>query len=213
MFSALRSLVTNVFGDADRPECDRATRPTPFDIAAVLHLFSSPTSPLAGRLPLLPVETALEILDHAEYWQPLRTHQASPPSVQNKDALHALAPAFPAGSAPARQVRRVEFRTVSHDQGWSGDPGFHGTYEHSWTWFEAALLDDARQDAGARFEVVRNVHARTDWKEHRVVWGPEHPLVQQAQPGQHVGLYTCARFPGWTNHVRELEIAVYLAWP
>jgi hypothetical protein len=77
MFSALRSLVTNVtsvFG----PERDQAVRPTPFDIAAVLHLLSSPTSPLVGRLPLLPVETALEILDHAEYWQPLRTHRARP---------------------------------------------------------------------------------------------------------------------------------------
>lgn len=34
---------------------------------------------------------------------------------------------------------RVEFTTVSHDQGWCNDRALRGTY-HGFTWFEAAIL-------------------------------------------------------------------------
>jgi hypothetical protein len=227
MFNALKSIINGVmdaFGDAGHAQ-DAQDRPTPFDIAAVLHLLSSPTSPLVGRLPLLPPETVLDILEYAEYWQSLRAIQATPARITSQDqggnVLHLSTPVFPARSVPARMVRRIEIRTVSHDQGWSSDnDALHRTYEASWTWFEAALLDpptepdeDGFAENGPRYEVVRNVHAGRDFKEHRIVWGPDHPLVQQARPGQRVGVFTRAMFPGWVNFVREIEIVVYLGWP
>ncbi len=39
----------------------------------------------------------------------------------------------------ARPCRRIVFTIKSNDQGWGGDPGAHGTYTHSWTWFEAGV--------------------------------------------------------------------------
>ncbi|KAH8907781.1 hypothetical protein BR93DRAFT_566118 [Coniochaeta sp. PMI_546] len=45
--------------------------------------------------------------------------------------------------------RKVVFTIRSHDQGWGGDPQHHGTYEGSWTWFDAGL---EKFDAGAEAE-------------------------------------------------------------
>ncbi|AEO54578.1 hypothetical protein MYCTH_2297284 [Thermothelomyces thermophilus ATCC 42464] len=39
----------------------------------------------------------------------------------------------------AHPCRRIVFTIRSHDQGWGGAPGDHGTYNGSWTWFEAGL--------------------------------------------------------------------------
>lgn len=51
-------------------------------------------------------------------------------------------------------VRKVTFVITSHDQGWSDIPVFHGTYDHSYTWFEAVARDDngeIRQGYPGRF--------------------------------------------------------------
>jgi hypothetical protein len=190
-------------------------RLTPFDIAAVLHLLSSRTSPLAGRIPLLPLETTLAILDLAEYWQPLHGALPAPTRVTDDEgeALHVLVPAFPTRSAPARMIRRIDIRIVSHDQGWSSWPEFRGTYESSCTWFELALLDERRAAASPRFWVGSNVHASSEWKEHRMVARRDHPLVSQARPGQHLAMFSRAECALWVNYVRELEVTVYLSWP
>lgn len=45
--------------------------------------------------------------------------------------------------------RKIVFTLRSHDQGWGGDPRHHGTYEASWTWFDAGL---ERFDAGEETE-------------------------------------------------------------
>ncbi|KAK8061292.1 hypothetical protein PG994_007658 [Apiospora phragmitis] len=36
-------------------------------------------------------------------------------------------------------VRKVVFNIRSSDQGWGGEPNDHGSYRHSWTWFDAGL--------------------------------------------------------------------------
>jgi hypothetical protein len=191
------------------------TRPTPFDIAAVLHLLSSRTSPLAGRVPLLPLETTLAILDLAEYWQPLHGVLPAPACIVDDvgEALHVLAPAFPLHSTPARMIRRIEIRTISHDQGWSSYRDTQGAHLGSWTWFEVALLDNDMSPASPRFKIIRNAHANSEWKEHFAMLGPEHPLSREARPGQRIALFACAQYPLWVNHVRELEVTVYLSWP
>jgi hypothetical protein len=37
-------------------------------------------------------------------------------------------------------VREITFTISSRDQGWSGQPQFHGTYEQSYTWFEVRVI-------------------------------------------------------------------------
>lgn len=39
----------------------------------------------------------------------------------------------------AHPCRRIVFTIKSHDQGWGGNFADHGTYQGSWTWFEAGL--------------------------------------------------------------------------
>lgn len=39
----------------------------------------------------------------------------------------------------AQPCRRIVFTLRSRDQGWSSSPGDHGTYNGSWSWFEAGL--------------------------------------------------------------------------
>lgn len=46
--------------------------------------------------------------------------------------------------------RKIVFTIRSHDQGWGGDPRHQGTYEGSWTWFDAGL---EKFDAGEETEV------------------------------------------------------------
>jgi hypothetical protein len=192
------------------------SRPTPFDIGAVLHLLSSPTSPLGGRLPLLPRETTLAILDLAEYWQPLRgslAHARVTYDDDDGDTVRLLVPAFPAHSALARAIQCVEVRVVSYSEGRSSD-------DEAGAWFELALLNERKREVSARFQVVDEEHAstgegiaRSGWREGRIVWGPDHPLVRHVRPGQHVALFTRADAPMWVHYVCEVEVTVYLRWP
>ncbi|KAF7552431.1 hypothetical protein G7046_g7410 [Stylonectria norvegica] len=63
-----------------------------------------------------------------------------------------------------RPVRKIVFSIRSKDQGWGGDPGHRGTYDGSWTWFEAGLERfDAEQtcDAQCTYDVR---HSSTESK-------------------------------------------------
>ncbi|OIW30839.1 hypothetical protein CONLIGDRAFT_630748 [Coniochaeta ligniaria NRRL 30616] len=49
--------------------------------------------------------------------------------------------------------RKIVFTIRSHDQGWGGEQPHHGTYEGSWTWFDAGL---EKFDAGEETEEEDN---------------------------------------------------------
>ncbi|KAK0451436.1 uncharacterized protein EV420DRAFT_1274308 [Desarmillaria tabescens] len=94
----------------------------------------------------LPVEIIDDTLEFAQYW----------PCIHERRIIEARAAAdyrvgetYPdAGwcyivSPPVPQgikVRAVKFVIESRDQGWGGEPRHRGTYEGSWTWFEAAII-------------------------------------------------------------------------
>ncbi|KAK0628255.1 hypothetical protein B0T17DRAFT_491337 [Bombardia bombarda] len=67
--------------------------------------------------------------------------------------------AFAAPHTLAHPCRRIIFTIASRDQGWSGtDPASHGTYSHSWTWFEAGLErcnKTTEDDRPPSFDVTR----------------------------------------------------------
>lgn len=57
--------------------------------------------------------------------------------------------------------RKIVFSLKSHDQGWGGDPEYKGTYESSWTWFEAGLERfDAKQNC--KLPLAALARTRTD---------------------------------------------------
>jgi len=82
----------------------------------------------------------------AEYWPVLhaRTESSPPFTIRQGSACYLVTPQIPerAVSVDATiTIRRVVFRTLSHDQGWAHpiDPPIT-VYDESYTWFEAAIF-------------------------------------------------------------------------
>ncbi|KAJ7167866.1 hypothetical protein C8R46DRAFT_873643, partial [Mycena filopes] len=117
----------------------------------------TPADLLAARdalLSLLPLELVDIILHVAEYWVQDTTQCAQYEEIDAEDFILTsdtsvcyllAAPIRPlepdAETSAARlKIMCVVFTTVSHDQGWGGEDGTQGTYCHSYTWFEAAIL-------------------------------------------------------------------------
>ena len=61
---------------------------------------------------------------------------------------------------PAVTVRRIIFRTVSHDQGFSDNQrDFGGTYEQSYSFFEAGVTTPSGHERVNSRDIQYNVHA------------------------------------------------------
>ncbi|KAK0475770.1 hypothetical protein IW261DRAFT_1567559 [Armillaria novae-zelandiae] len=94
----------------------------------------------------LPVEIIDDTLDDAQYWPSIHTGRSQVERAAayhhvgqrffNADWCYVISPPIPQDV----KVRAVKFVTESCDQGWGGEPGHQGTYEGSWTWFEAAII-------------------------------------------------------------------------
>jgi hypothetical protein len=105
-------------------------RPTRFDIAAVLYLLSSPSSPLQR---VLPPEIALQIIHLAEYWQPWTIYRSAERRVPNYDEnlLYLSTPSIPHISSRSKvcMVQKLVVRTNSY-----------GRVATDRTWFEGATI-------------------------------------------------------------------------
>jgi hypothetical protein len=166
------------------------------------------------RLPL-PPDVIPAILDFACMWSHIVAVTNSQSQVvheRNSGVVHSVTTIPTTVHRPS--VRSVIFKTVSHDQGWSWEKANHGTYNGSWTWFEAGLLipqvsHPVLQDCR---RIITNVHASRDDKEHRAEWfyDDADPYIQlifrRLRAGQSVGINVCALYPGWQNLVRESSI-------
>lgn len=104
-----------------------------------------------------------------------------------------------------KMLKKVIITVVSKDQGWSDYPDDHDTYRGSWTWFELSV--GPPKDSSERWscEVVRNLHAHGSFKEHTVeIWDEE--LYERANSGDVLTVWALARYPGWVNTVKKVEI-------
>ncbi|KAJ7888580.1 hypothetical protein B0H14DRAFT_2337008 [Mycena olivaceomarginata] len=147
------------------------------------------------------------ILDFAEYWAQLNSarevdlqvHVAGVPATGSLGYLVAP-PILDHEPEDVRlKVSRVEFTTVSHDQGWCSDLALKDTYR-GFTWFEAAILrpgqaaavnerspggslpgldaalgydpvlEVAAPHGGTRWELQRNFCASEGYREHVISW-------------------------------------------
>jgi len=184
----------------------------------------------------LPPELVPSILDFAEYWvkssasctyhmniteQDLRVGSGS--SSELKGTLYHTSPLI-AGNyeqfSALNPVRKIVFTITSKDQGWSSYPECYGTYENSWTWFEAEVLDWNEGDT-ARWipprRICTNVHAGRDYKTHVTTWAwdsedeHERMWIRRLRRGSKIGINVWARFPGWSNSVHSANIDIYTA--
>jgi len=171
--------------------------PTPHDIGLVRSVFP------------LPPELVTLILDIAEYWaysKKTRSHAGYFP-----DANERYLESGPIeGGEFSRPLRRLVITTNSKDQGWSSYPKYHGTREHSWTWFELTLDDGETGDEIVRVEVVRNIHAGKTFEEHRAVIEDER-ILNQTKEGDRLSVWVRASYPGWCNNVRSVKIETWVA--
>ncbi|KAJ3799857.1 hypothetical protein GGU11DRAFT_754834 [Lentinula aff. detonsa] len=102
-------------------------------------------------LEIFPIEIIDLILDFGEYWPCLRVDsnneiEAVASSTVTGEAtwLYLISPPIlpreiPGTDSRHRRVRKVQFEMESHDQGWTSTPANKGTYNGSWSWFEAII--------------------------------------------------------------------------
>lgn len=163
-----------------------------------------------------------DILDLAEYWvRKILVVKDEPMSVTESSAGRLYVVAHIPLGFPPQSLRKIIFTVTSRDQGWSWDSRWHGTYEQSWTWFNAIVFEpDAYELANIVAEKERlfiNRHAHRDWETKTVVWWSdtteelEHRLMKEIRGGRHLGITVSARYAAWRNDVRSAHLAIYAA--
>ncbi|RXW17257.1 hypothetical protein EST38_g8592 [Candolleomyces aberdarensis] len=165
----------------------------------------------------LPRGIALVIMDYGEHWVKMNARREDEVVVRETTQDQAYVSLTASGP-----VRRVSFRTISHDQGFSSEPENHGKYSGSDTWFEAGvvhqgLTQSVDEQRRMRMLVQRNVCADSDWRTHLNDWVYTAPAPEMKEwfssikAADIVGLYPRAQFPGWANSVKEARMEMWCA--
>ena len=104
-----------------------------------------------------------------------------------------------------KSLKKVVITVVSKDQGWSNYLGDYDTYRNSWTWFELSVGPPNDSADKWRGDVVRNLHAHGNFKEHTIEIS-DMELYEKAGGGDVLTVWALARFAGWVNMVKEVTI-------
>jgi hypothetical protein len=190
----------------------------------------------------LPVELILPILHIAEYHPRCQStlHDIRPITkaksvILRYDLAHDIIARETAaqGNAvewPDIRVDEIMLKIESKDQGWSHDVQWHGTYAHSWTWFELAVFDDIKKVSTRPVftsELYRNRHAHGQFETYEIIFGPSSrpqitvpdgairderqeqlsgfwPALERARKPR-IEVLGCAEFPGWINNIRLVD--------
>ena len=129
----------------------------------------------------LPVDLIPLVLDYAHFWTTFAT----------ANSLHREPDRIGEPQAPKLQValvlpqnirrnciRRIRFTTISRDQGWSSYHNSYGTYENSWTWFEAGIRGLDRTNHADLDTITHGIPVSC---QHRNGMDPEHIAMCQPQ--------------------------------
>ncbi|KAL2041130.1 hypothetical protein N7G274_006074 [Stereocaulon virgatum] len=183
--------------------------------------------------PALPNEIILQILDHPSRLILVNSVNISAPAAQEPLQCSSHGPhhgdwrivatdPMPAHLIPRLRVLVYSFK--SRDQGWSSYPEHHGTYDASWTWFEAGLTPSEEQNSRTeesrqqelrgkkeqdRYELQRNRHAGRKPEDYRIELYRDHKLLLRVEEGDQFALWARAMFPGWANSVYYARIDVW----
>lgn len=166
----------------------------------------------------LPAELVVQILDLAELWYSVGVTVCTevPFCVHSRRQIACSTPALT--EAGAKSLRRVIFNIEAKDQGWSSSGRqFHGTYDASWTWFEALVVnkqpagDILDEDQHPRKELQRNRHAGKQYETYRITLEHSVPIFREITDRSEICLLACARFNGWANHVKHASIEMQFA--
>jgi hypothetical protein len=119
-------------------------------------------------------------------------------------------------SSQKLSVKRIIWTTISHDQGYSGWPHCHGTYDQSNTWFDGRIIMPSGHDRVPRRRIQINVHASHDFKTHVNRWDSEdgdelREWLAAIQVGDTIQIIPMAHYPAWTNFVQGAKIQLWAA--
>ena len=230
--------------DFFRTQLDRITRilantamdpkPTPIEKPwnthdANLALYSALTQPGSPTTtsrhgkrvirPALPTEIVLQILEHPTRWVltsvvSMKCTGAQSIQVSSYRSPLAVLSSKPLSAEDAKDIRKAIFEFKGQDQGWSSYPADHGTYNNTWTWYEAVVRNTQGEEGQppvemCRFELQRNRHAGHQPESYRIEIGRDHPLIKGLGEGDVIDLGACAVFPGWLCQVHEAKIEMW----
>lgn len=183
-------------------------------------LFTCLSIPSLTR-PALPTELILQILNHPTRWYCAinivfpNSSTSSPIRLPASRGRLTLVSTPPLLDIP--NIKRIVFSFTSKDQGWSSYPSDHGSYDNTWSWFEA-LLDPKADTAGALtltddpprcFELQRNRHAGQVPETYEIEVEEGSELFTHLKEGWTLSLVARACCPGWENQVHDAAIKVW----
>lgn len=134
---------------------------------------------------------------------------------------------LPTSNIPNTAVRVccLQIATVSHDQGYSGHPGQHGTYGGSHTYFDVRIKEPSGQDRMRHRAIIHNIHALYRPTRHVKYWIQESEQddppadtnspakdgawLAEMQGGDTVQIIPMAEYPAWINFVLGARIEVW----
>ena len=156
----------------------------------------------------LPSELTTAILDLSGYWASTSSFRRSwAPGHEHCNTRFLTSPPIPQGSDFLHPLRQVVVTIVSKVDGWPGEP--------SQTWFELTI--DKPGSAGsdgterARVGIASDPLPGTDFVKHRAIVEDERVLSTALQ-GDTVSVWVVSPRDGWLNHVRSVEIEIYVAY-
>uniref|UniRef100_A0A8H7XVC4 Uncharacterized protein n=1 Tax=Psilocybe cubensis TaxID=181762 RepID=A0A8H7XVC4_PSICU len=101
----------------------------------------------------VPVELANVIIDEAQYWPKVHFGVRPPDDVPTcvfetgGPECSLVTPKLSEliGTTKFVRIKKVVFRTISHDQGFCSENNFPSKYLGSWTWFEAGIIREVEK--------------------------------------------------------------------
>ncbi len=129
------------------------------------------------KLPDLPMEIVLIIIDFAGYWNVASIGKVEQINGQNLNHLYFVMHTkqflgHPYYADQLVPLKKLVIEVHSHDQGWSSYANDQNTYRGSWTFGEIAVLDGKHTEVKgeSRMRLYTNLHAKEDWQIHRKVF-------------------------------------------
>lgn len=112
----------------------------------------------------------------------------------------------------ARLLRQVVFTIRSNDQGWSSYHKDHGTFENSWTWFDAAVESQNADSLHMRWHRLQsNKHAVRKSESYTILLLRGEGILDDLKVGDQILLVACARYSGWVNNIKAAGIEMWEA--
>lgn len=186
---------------------------------ALVSALTQPSSNTPSR-PALPLEIVLQILEHPSRCiltscVSIKYPEEGPFRVRSGRAPLAIVKPLSLAPSEASKVRKVVFEVTGKDQGWSSYSSDHGTYNNTWTWYEAIVRSSKVFEGESfdyeeyRVELHRNRHAGEKPETYRTEFVGEHELLKKIREGGVIHLDACARFDGWECQVHGARVEVW----